>query len=68
MLLLAPVIPLLSEPAAPPAHHVQPATPPVPLPAEPGTYAVLYTSMGNIVCRLYVADAPKTVANFIGLG
>jgi peptidyl-prolyl cis-trans isomerase A (cyclophilin A) len=23
--------------------------------------------MGNIVCRLYVADAPKTVANFIGL-
>lgn len=53
--------------AAPPAHHAAPALPAVPLPAEPGTYAVFYTSMGNIVCRLFVQDAPKTVANFIGL-
>jgi peptidyl-prolyl cis-trans isomerase A (cyclophilin A) len=41
--------------------------PPVPLPSEPGEYAVIYTSMGNIVCRLYEKDAPKTVANFVGL-
>jgi peptidyl-prolyl cis-trans isomerase A (cyclophilin A) len=28
---------------------------------------VIYTSMGNIVSRLFDADAPKTVANFKGL-
>src|SRR5689334_1788034 len=44
-----------------------PELPPVPLPAEPGLYAVIYTSMGNIVCRLFEKDAPKTVANFRGL-
>jgi peptidyl-prolyl cis-trans isomerase A (cyclophilin A) len=33
----------------------------------PGTYAVLNTSEGNIVCRLYEKDAPKTVANFVEL-
>jgi len=49
------------------AHAAQPALPPVDLPSEPGTYAVLYTSLGNIVCRLFPEDAPKTVANFIGL-
>lgn len=37
------------------------------LPAEPGLYAVIYTSMGNIVCRLFEKDAPATVANFRGL-
>jgi peptidyl-prolyl cis-trans isomerase A (cyclophilin A) len=41
--------------------------PPVSLPAEPGTYAVIYTSMGNIVCRLFPQEAPKAVANFVGL-
>jgi peptidyl-prolyl cis-trans isomerase A (cyclophilin A) len=41
--------------------------PPVDLPSEPGTYAVFYTSLGNFVCRLFPEDAPKTVANFIGL-
>jgi peptidyl-prolyl cis-trans isomerase A (cyclophilin A) len=41
--------------------------PPVDLPAEAGTYAVIYTSMGNIVCLLYDKTAPKTVANFVGL-
>lgn len=41
--------------------------PAVPLPEEPGLYAVIYTSMGNIVCRLYDQEAPKTVANFRGL-
>ena len=32
-----------------------------------GTYAVLETSQGNIVVRLLEKEAPKTVANFIGL-
>jgi len=30
----------------------------------PGTYAVFQTSEGNIVCRLFEKEAPKTVANF----
>jgi len=33
----------------------------------PGTYAVLETSQGSFVCRLFEKEAPKTVANFIGL-
>lgn len=33
----------------------------------PGTYAVLNTSEGRIVCRLFEKEAPKTVANFIDL-
>ena len=33
----------------------------------PGTYAVLTTTEGNIVCRLFEKEAPKTVANFIEL-
>ena len=32
-----------------------------------GTYATLETNQGNIICRLFDAEAPKTVANFIGL-
>jgi peptidyl-prolyl cis-trans isomerase A (cyclophilin A) len=34
---------------------------------EPGTYAVIETTMGNIVCRLFEKEAPKTVQNFIDL-
>jgi peptidyl-prolyl cis-trans isomerase A (cyclophilin A) len=34
---------------------------------QPGTYAVLTTSEGTIVCRLFEKDAPKTVANFTEL-
>jgi peptidyl-prolyl cis-trans isomerase A (cyclophilin A) len=34
---------------------------------KPGTYAVLETSQGDIVCRLFEKEAPNTVANFIGL-
>ena len=32
-----------------------------------GTYAVFETSQGNIVARLLDKEAPKTVANFVGL-
>src|SRR5256885_6486027 len=32
-----------------------------------GTYAVFETSQGNIVIRLLEKEAPKTVANFVGL-
>jgi len=34
---------------------------------QPGTYATFNTTEGKIVCRLFEADAPKTVANFIAL-
>ncbi|MBV9759535.1 MAG: peptidylprolyl isomerase [Acidobacteriaceae bacterium] len=43
------------------------APPPAALPSEPGLYAVIYTSMGDIVCRLFEKEAPATVANFRGL-
>src|SRR6202042_3264872 len=33
----------------------------------PGTYAILKTSEGTIVCRLFEKEAPKTVANFVEL-
>ena len=32
-----------------------------------GTYAIFETSQGNIVIKLLEKEAPKTVANFIGL-
>ena len=32
-----------------------------------GTYAIFETSLGNIVIKLLVNEAPKTVANFVGL-
>lgn len=54
-------------PARPAPKSKAAELPPVPLPAEPGLYAVVYTSMGNIVCRLFEKQAPKTVANFRGL-
>jgi peptidyl-prolyl cis-trans isomerase A (cyclophilin A) len=34
---------------------------------QPGTYAVLNTSEGRIVARLFEKEAPKTVANFVDL-
>jgi len=43
------------------------AEPVVPLPAEPGEYAVFNTSMGRIVVKLYEKETPVTVANFVGL-
>lgn len=32
-----------------------------------GTYAVFHTSEGDITCRLFEKEAPKTVSNFIDL-
>ena len=37
------------------------------MPRTPGTYAVLQTSEGTIVCRLFETEVPKTVANFVEL-
>ena len=34
---------------------------------QPGMYATFETSEGNIVCRLFEKEAPKTVANFTEL-
>jgi peptidyl-prolyl cis-trans isomerase A (cyclophilin A) len=34
---------------------------------QPGLYAVLDTTEGQIVCRLFETDAPKTVQNFVEL-
>jgi peptidyl-prolyl cis-trans isomerase A (cyclophilin A) len=34
---------------------------------KPGTYAIVETNHGSIVCRLYEKEAPKTVANFVDL-
>ena len=37
------------------------------MPSTPGTYAVLNTSEGQIVARLFEAEAPITVKNFVEL-
>src|SRR5437660_1701927 len=37
------------------------------MPRQPGTYAIFDSSEGQIVCRLFDKDAPKTVQNFIDL-
>jgi len=54
---------------APPAPKS--ATPKAQVPAgpqrDPGLYATIHTSMGDIVCKLYEKEAPLTVANFRGL-
>jgi peptidyl-prolyl cis-trans isomerase A (cyclophilin A) len=34
---------------------------------QPGTYAILTTNEGTVVCRLFEKEAPKTVANFTEL-
>ncbi|HET6369612.1 MAG TPA: peptidylprolyl isomerase [Nitrospiria bacterium] len=34
---------------------------------QPGLYAIFETSMGKITVLLYEKEAPKTVANFVGL-
>jgi peptidyl-prolyl cis-trans isomerase A (cyclophilin A) len=56
-----------AAPIEKPAKPKEPELPAVALPTEPGLYAVIYTSMGNIVCRLFEKEVPQTVANFRGL-
>ena len=34
---------------------------------QPGLYATFKTSEGNIVCKLFETEAPKTVKNFVDL-
>ena len=34
---------------------------------EPGTYAILETTLGAITIKLFEDKTPKTVANFVGL-
>jgi peptidyl-prolyl cis-trans isomerase A (cyclophilin A) len=34
---------------------------------SPGTYAIFETNQGTITVRLFEQEAPKTVANFVGL-
>jgi peptidyl-prolyl cis-trans isomerase A (cyclophilin A) len=34
---------------------------------DPGLYATFETSQGDFVCKLFEKEAPKTVANFVGL-
>ncbi len=34
---------------------------------QPGLYATFHTSEGDIVCRLFETEAPKTVKNFVDL-
>ena len=34
---------------------------------DPGTYATIQTSEGDIVCRLFEKEAPETVKNFTDL-
>jgi peptidyl-prolyl cis-trans isomerase A (cyclophilin A) len=38
------------------------------MPRQPGLYATFDTTEGQIVCRLFEKDAPKTIQNFIELG
>src|SRR5438270_798381 len=59
--------PATAHPVRPASKTKAPELPEVPLPTEPGLYAVIYTSVGNIVCRLFEKEAPKTVANFRSL-
>lgn len=37
------------------------------MPKQPGSYAVFETSLGKITCRLFEAEAPATVKNFVDL-
>jgi len=53
------------EKKAPPPS--QPAAPEIKLDQPPGLYAVLDTTMGRIVCRLFPDKAPETIKNFVGL-
>ena len=76
MPLVAQTTPPARRGAAPPAKPAAPA-PAAPAPAAtpaptakafgPGTYALFTTTKGDFIVRLFEQDAPKTVANFVGL-
>jgi peptidyl-prolyl cis-trans isomerase A (cyclophilin A) len=53
--------------AAPQETQPAPGAQPIKLAQPPGLFAVLETTMGRIVCRLFPDKAPETVANFVGL-
>ena len=57
----------LAADAAKAAADAIPEVETVDLDAEPGLYAIVQTSMGDITILLLENDAPKTVANFVGL-
>lgn len=57
----------LGFPQAPPAKAPPATRRAAPQPLPRGLYATFYTSKGNIVCRLFEKDAPKTVQNFSDL-
>ncbi len=50
-----------------PAKKTAPVEEAIPLPEEPGEYAVFDTSMGRIIALLYEKETPITVANFVAL-
>ncbi len=52
---------------APAKKTTTPVVEQIPLPEEPGLYAVLNTSLGRIIAILYEKQTPVTVANFVGL-
>jgi peptidyl-prolyl cis-trans isomerase A (cyclophilin A) len=53
--------------AAAPAPAAQAGAPPASAKYGPGTYAQFATTKGNFIVRFFDQDAPKTVANFVGL-
>jgi len=60
--------PAAADVPPPPAPKKEAAVSTDGIPAGEGPlYALLQTSMGDIKVRLYEKDAPKTVANFVGL-
>lgn len=65
-LLLSAVVAFAQAPASKPAAPKAPAAPAAPK-RDPGLYATIQTSLGNIVCVLYEKESPLTVANFRGL-
>jgi peptidyl-prolyl cis-trans isomerase A (cyclophilin A) len=50
-----------------PAKKTTPPVEQIPLPPEPGEYAIFNTTMGRIIAILYEKETPITVANFVGL-
>jgi peptidyl-prolyl cis-trans isomerase A (cyclophilin A) len=62
--------PASSTPSAPASSQDLPDSPGTQAHVSPvptGPTAVLDTSMGRITCKLFIQQAPQTVANFIGL-